>query len=145
MTFQTPPKDFNPRFKIVGCFLESDGKILILKRSLLKKQSNQWGLPAGKADTGESLEQAMAREMQEETGISVKPSELVLLKEMYVRIPANDMLFYLYRLPLSSKHEVVLNPQEHSEFKWATPQEVLKLDFIHDLDECLKIAYGITA
>ncbi|MBI5061206.1 MAG: NUDIX hydrolase [Candidatus Aenigmarchaeota archaeon] len=61
MIFKIKPKDFNPRFDIVSIFYERDGKFLLLHRLDNKPQGNMWGVPAGKVENGESLEEAMLR------------------------------------------------------------------------------------
>lgn len=51
------------RPQVVGCFLNNK-KILFL----FKKEHNLWQLPQGGVDNGETLEEAMIREMNEELG-----------------------------------------------------------------------------
>lgn len=46
-----------------------DGKVLAVSR---KDNPNAWGLPGGKVDPGETEQQAAARELQEETGLTAK-------------------------------------------------------------------------
>lgn len=144
MTFQEPPENFKPRFEITGCLVECEGNILILKRLETKSHGGKWGMPAGKIDAGETPEQAIARELKEETGLATDSNSLILVKKLYMRIPEYDLVYYLYRLPLANKPVIEINPKEHQTFQWLTPQSLLKLDFMHDFDECLKVAYGIT-
>ena len=58
MLYNTKPKVFPPTIKVVGCFVDWNGKILILKRSHLRPQSLKWGIPGGK------LMEMKVREMQ---------------------------------------------------------------------------------
>ena len=71
MIFSSPPPNFHPKLNAVGCFLEHDGKFLILQRRLHKAEGGKWGMPAGKIDKGESLVVAMARELFEGRGFSI--------------------------------------------------------------------------
>ncbi len=53
------------------------GEYLLLRRSENSRTNpGKWDLPGGKVDRGETLKEAVAREVQEETGISINPGEL---------------------------------------------------------------------
>ncbi|HET8691217.1 MAG TPA: NUDIX hydrolase [Steroidobacteraceae bacterium] len=54
----------NPRL-IAGCVPEHDGRILVCRRAI-EPRRGYWTIPAGFMETGESLQQAAARECQEE-------------------------------------------------------------------------------
>ena len=57
---------------------DEDGKILILKRSTdSKTNSGKWELPGGKVDQGESFDQALIREVYEETNLKIKLDHVV--------------------------------------------------------------------
>jgi 8-oxo-dGTP diphosphatase len=49
----------------------ADGLVLIAKRPLDKHQGGLWEFPGGKVEAGETVESALARELQEELGIAV--------------------------------------------------------------------------
>lgn len=58
----------------VNVVVENDkGEILLIRRS----DNNNWALPGGAIDIGESLTQAAIREVQEETGITCEITGLV--------------------------------------------------------------------
>lgn len=128
-----PIENFNKKFAVVSLFVVCDGKILLLKRQKGKPQEKTWGPPAGKVDGDESLERAICRETFEETGIMVKESQITKYeKYYYVRHGNTDFMFYVFAIELNENPAVVLNPGEHSEYSWLTPQDALKTDLVQD-------------
>ena len=67
MLYMQKPEKFTPKFEVVSCFLEYKNEILLLLRQDHKNQPNTSGVPAGKVDTGENIDDAMVREIFEET------------------------------------------------------------------------------
>ncbi len=61
---------------VVSTILEKDRKILLVKRKN-KPYKGMWCLPSGFAETGETIETATLRELEEETGIKAKIITLV--------------------------------------------------------------------
>ena len=61
--------------------MNEKGEILLQKRASTKKQEpNKWSICAGHIDAGETVENAILREMEEELGIKVSIDELEFLK-----------------------------------------------------------------
>lgn len=144
MLSKIPAEDFQPRFEVVSCFvqvLSDEGKeeILLLLRPEHKPQPNTWGIPAGKQDPGEERNAAMLRELFEETGIVLDPSDLAFLDSAYVRFPNLDFIQHIYCTRLATKAAVRINPEEHKEFRWVDIEQAHTLDLIQDLDACIKI------
>lgn len=109
----------------------SDGKILLLRRH--KDDENRpgdWDFPGGGVEPGEDYKAACRREIQEETGILVRPSDLELFyagstfdetkKQNKVR------LIFLVKVD----HPRVKLSFEHEEFKWIEPKEAIRI-FTH--------------
>jgi A/G-specific adenine glycosylase len=70
---------------VVGV-VERDGKILIQKRPAAGLLAGLWEFPGGKVKRGESLPEALARELEEELGVSVERSKfLVQVDHSYTR------------------------------------------------------------
>ena len=55
----------------VGVLLRGDGAFLLTSRPAGKPYAGYWEFPGGKLEAGESVEQALRRELQEELGISI--------------------------------------------------------------------------
>lgn len=68
----------------VGVIVNADGKILIAKRPLSAHQGGLWEFPGGKVDAGETIEQALVRELREELAIDVLASQpLIQIRHHY--------------------------------------------------------------
>ena len=145
MVFKTKPEDFNKQFDIVGCCIEHDGKFLLLLRHPHKASGNKWGLPAGKREGGETLLEAVLREVNEETGLALSPSDIKHFRSVYVRDGSFDLEWHMFSTILDAKPSIIIEPSEHSEFKWVAPREALSMDLIHDLPESIEAFYGADA
>jgi 8-oxo-dGTP diphosphatase len=60
----------------VGGVVVHEGRVLLIKRGK-EPLRGRWVVPGGTLELGESLEQALVREMEEETGVRVKPLEVL--------------------------------------------------------------------
>jgi 8-oxo-dGTP diphosphatase len=60
----------------VGVLLQADGKFLLTSRPEGKVYAGYWEFPGGKLEAGESVEQALRRELQEELGITIGQAQL---------------------------------------------------------------------
>ena len=55
----------------VGVLIRPDGQFLLTSRPLGKVYAGYWEFPGGKLEQGESVEQALRRELQEELGVTI--------------------------------------------------------------------------
>jgi ADP-ribose pyrophosphatase YjhB (NUDIX family) len=72
------------RLAVGAVVLRGDGAVLLVQRARPPLEG-AWSLPGGKVEAGESLAEALRREVREETGLDVEPgarvAELTLLGE----------------------------------------------------------------
>ncbi|MGA8012357.1 MAG: NUDIX domain-containing protein, partial [Candidatus Acidiferrales bacterium] len=57
---------------VVAALIEFEGKLLVCQRRRGSRFELQWEFPGGKVESGESLENALARELQEELGVTAR-------------------------------------------------------------------------
>ena len=141
MIFESEPQDFNPVCEVVSCFVECDGKILMLHRQDHKPQGNTWAGPAGKVDEEESINEAILREVLEETGIFlIWPKHF---KKLFVRFPEYDFVYHIFHEKLDEAAEISINEKEHKDFLWIEPRKALDLPLMLDEDLCIKMFYNL--
>ncbi len=68
----------------VGAVIVAEGKVLLVRRGS-EPMKGRWTLPGGLVEVGETLAEAVAREVREETGLIVEPVELVELLDRILR------------------------------------------------------------
>ena len=112
--------------------LSSDGSVLLLRRSKTDtRRPGEWDFPGGGFDEGEGAVQAAARELEEEAGISVDPSEV---KIVYVGTELHDdasVNRYLGFITVGDSQSIAIKLSfEHDEYKWVSLDQAL-IDFPH--------------
>jgi 8-oxo-dGTP pyrophosphatase MutT (NUDIX family) len=92
-----------------------DGDVLLLRRASTEENyAGYWSLPGGKADAGETPEEAAGREVEEEIGKT--PNGKMRLIDR--RATPNGFIFSTFAKPVEDKFVPVLNG-EHSGYCWA--------------------------
>lgn len=142
MVYKEKPENFNPRMEVVSCFVESEGKVLFLHRNKNKPQGNTWDRPSGKVNKNETLIKALTREVKEETNLDITQSELIYSATVYVKYPEFDFIYHMFSIQLV-KPEIKLNPAEHNNYSWFTPEEALLIELIPGEAECIRLHYKL--
>lgn len=62
--------------RVTGILIE-EGRLLLVKQKV--SSDREWSLPGGRVEQGETLEEAVTREIEEETGLSTKVIKLLYL------------------------------------------------------------------
>ncbi|HEY3986123.1 8-oxo-dGTP diphosphatase MutT [Cedecea sp.] len=79
----------------VGIIRNQQGEIFITQRAADAHMANKWEFPGGKIEAGESPEQAVIRELQEETGIVAQSASLFETLEYQFPDRHISLWFYL--------------------------------------------------
>ncbi len=77
----------------VGAVIIQDGKILLEKRKG-EPGKGKWSIPGGLVELGETLENAVIREVKEETGLDVDDPRLIDVVESIIRDDEGDVKYH---------------------------------------------------
>ena len=83
-------------FVSAAALIDADGRVLLAQRPQDKAMAGLWEFPGGKIETGETPEEALIRELQEELGISTVTSCLAPLAFASHDYPDNHLILLLY-------------------------------------------------
>jgi 8-oxo-dGTP diphosphatase len=116
--------------------LDNDDRILLLKRNAQRRTSpNKWQTPSGFINEGESAEEAVLREVGEETsldGTIEKSGNVFEVVDEWAR-------WIIIPFLISVKSDrIVIDTREHSEFRWIKVAEVSNFQCVKGIDEDLK-------
>jgi 8-oxo-dGTP diphosphatase len=104
--------------------IRKGGKYLIVKRSPDDASyPGCWDFPGGKLEPGEDVLRGVEREVLEETSLKVKAIRPVFAFHEIVN--GDNMLFLVYLCGKASGS--VRLSHEHTEYRWATKKEILRL------------------
>lgn len=118
---------------VKGIIRRSDGKILVLKRS--NKDDHKpgvWETVGGGMDRQETPQEALMREIQEETGLTVRvkePFNVFTFKKDTGEFKVGITFLCEY-----FDGEVALS-SEHSEYRWIEPKEFSEMESVSSLHE----------
>jgi len=105
-----------------------DGKVLVVRRARAPA-NGVFSLPGGVVETGETLHEAVTREVREETGLTIEPVALAGYREAIIRDDDNQVERHFVILPFAARWiagEPVLN-EELSEWRWVDQAEIATL------------------
>jgi 8-oxo-dGTP diphosphatase len=122
--------------------LNKDGTILIMKRAANDSyMPNKWELPGGKLDIGQDISNALEREVLEETGLVVIPTDKIaywhseiMSSGKYKGLP----YVVLVGVTKSVGGKVSISP-EHQDYQWVKVNEALKYNLVPETRSAISV------
>ena len=109
------------RIAVAVALLDTDGRVLVQRRPDEKPMGGFWEFPGGKPKAGESSEQALVREVQEELGLKLEEACLAPFTFASHSYPEFHLLLALY-ICRNWSGQVV--PMEGQELRWLFPKKL---------------------
>ncbi|WP_438731686.1 8-oxo-dGTP diphosphatase MutT [Parasphingorhabdus sp. DH2-15] len=101
-----------------------DGRILLQKRPEGSAMAGLWEFPGGKLEIGETPEQALVREIEEELGLAVKAENLSPVVFASEQLAKRHLLLLLYQCSDWEGEPKALHAEE---LRWVTLEEMTNL------------------
>ena len=113
---------------IVHALINAKNGYLVTKRS--KEETTfpeYWDIPGGLAETGELPREAVIRETKEEVGLDIMPTSVIHEDSNLDKSKNIIFIRLVYLCELKSKiDDIILQEEEHSEYKFISTLEDLK-------------------
>lgn len=124
--------------KVTAAVIEEKGKVLIARRKPGRHMGGKWEFPGGKIEPGETPEESLARELEEELAIQARIGEY-LCSALYEGdgVSLELLVFRVERI----RGEPALI--EHQEIRWVRPEELAVFDLADSDRKVVEALYGV--
>ena len=109
---------------VAAIVINEHNEILIAQRTANQSFSGYWEFPGGKVEVGESLEEALIRELHEE--VYIKPLLIIPFKTIEYDYPEKSIQLNFFRV---TKFSGTAHGAEQQEIKWITSHELSNYQF----------------
>ena len=130
---------------VAAALVNTHNEVLLAQRPEGKRLAGKWEFPGGKVEAAESPEQALARELHEELGITLHEADCEpfwFLSHNYMAEFGFHLLMPVY---IVRKWHGTPQPLEHAALAWKQPSHMHELDMIEadaELIERMKEAWA---
>ena len=110
--------------EVVAALIWKNDRFLICQRPVHKARALLWEFVGGKVESGETKEQALVRECQEELAVTLTVCEVFM--DVIHEYPDITVHLTLFNATIA---EGVPQKLEHNDIKWITPKEIKQYTF----------------
>lgn len=126
------------RVGVYGCILNSEHKLLILKRAAFDTSPNLWEMPGGTLELGEEIQNGIIREIKEETGLAITPLyPVTALSGISKKDFSKQIIRIAYLCFIDASNQTVQLSTEHADFIWIDPHHITHTPLSDLLEETL--------
>ena len=121
----------------VLCLIRRGDEYLLQDR--VKKDWRGFTLPGGHVEPGESIVDAVIREMKEETGLTVEHPKLCGVKQFPISGESGENGRYLVFLFVADKFSGEVISSEEGTMHWVKIEDLQKVNLVKDFKELLEV------
>ncbi len=117
----------------VGAIIIENGRVVLVKRGHPPLE-HQWSIPGGVLEVGELLREAAIREAREETGLTIKPGELLGVYDRVVRHPDGRVQYHYVLVDFLCRRVAgdIAAASDADEVRWFAREELQSLSLAED-------------
>ena len=121
----------------VLCLIHKNGRYLLQDR--IKNDWKGYTLPGGHIEPGESIVDAVIREMQEETGLTIRHPHLCGVKQF----PLEEGRYIVFLFE-TEEFEGDLRSSEEGTMHWIDEKELSKVNLVEDFEDLIEVMLNDT-
>lgn len=135
-------QEVTKRFLAAKAFIQNEqGEVLILREGNSYQEGTnlrKWDVPGGRLEPGETLLEGLAREVGEESGLTVTVERLLDARENFPVIKDEKVhIVRLYYLCQCTEGNVTLST-DHDTFAWITKEEASSYSLMDDVKDLIQ-------
>ena len=123
-------------FVATKAFISYKGKVLVIRESSQYKDGSKKGgydLPGGRMRPGEAFDKSLLREVEEETGLTIKIGQPFFVNESWPVVRGEQwQIVRIFFRCIASSSKVVLS-EDHDDFQWIDPLKYKESHIIENL------------
>lgn len=127
--------------EVIAALIWDNDKFMICQRPANKARSLLWEFVGGKVEPGETKEQALIRECQEELAITLSVGDVFM--DVVHEYPDITIQLTLFNATIA---EGVPQKLEHNDIQWITPSEIPNYNFcpadVEILEKIIEVYHG---
>ena len=117
-----------------------NGRVLLIKRSKIKRgkpnyNALRWDIPGGTVEPKESPRQAVIREIKEEVNCDAEVRKIIFGSYEYDIEKERSFVTQVYHVNLVDANNIILDPEEHSEYRWVNISNIIDRNIELDILE----------
>lgn len=124
--------------EVTAAVIRQNGRLLICQRPVNKDYGLLWEFPGGKIEMGETGEQCIVRECQEELGITLNVERE--LTDVVYESQAQTVHLHFYLCDIIAG---IPENKEHHAIAWISPDEIAKYEFCPADRKMLQVEYNL--
>lgn len=122
----------------IGAFIfNPKGEIFLIKSP---NWGNRYVIPGGHVELGETLEDALVREVKEESNLSIANLKfLAFVEHIYNEEFSEEKHFVFFDFTCNTNSKIVTLNEEATDYIWVKPYEALKLPLVSSVKELIEM------
>ena len=124
--------------EVVAALIWKNNKFMICQRPAHKARGLLWEFVGGKVEPGETKEQALIRECQEELAVTLSVSDIFM--DVIHEYPDITVHLTLFNATIAEGEPQKI---EHNDIQWIAPSEISNYEFCPADEEILNVLIGL--
>lgn len=135
------------QFVATKCFIEYDGKVLLLQESDSYAEGTnkgRWDVAGGRVAPGESFQDCLKREVMEETGLPVHVRGPFYVDEWWPMVNGEQwQVIGIFFIAQAESDGVTLS-KDHARFAWVAPESISKYPMAEEVQRACAAYLAVT-